>query len=157
MPIYDVPGRGVLVLSIVVLDLNGTIAVDGQVLAGVAERVQALREAGFACYLVTADTRGRAQATAEALDLTLQRLDAGHETEQKQAFVEQLGAARVAAVGNGANDAGMLRAAAVGIAVIQAEGASAAALQTADIVVPDIRAALDLLLEPQRLIATLRH
>jgi soluble P-type ATPase len=68
-----------------------------------------------------------------------------------------LGAAQVAAVGNGANDEGMLRAAAVGIAVIQQEGTAVATLCAADVVVPDIRAALDLLIEPQRLIATLRR
>jgi soluble P-type ATPase len=50
----------------------------------------------------------------------------------------------------------MLRAAAIGVAVLQAEGTAAAALQAADLVVPDINAALDLLLDPQRLIATLR-
>jgi soluble P-type ATPase len=51
----------------------------------------------------------------------------------------------------------MLRAAAVGVAVLQEEGTSMAALQGADVVVPGINAALELLLEPQRLIATLRR
>jgi soluble P-type ATPase len=50
----------------------------------------------------------------------------------------------------------MLRSAALGIAVIQREGAAAAALLEADVVVTDVRDALDLLLNPLRLVAGLR-
>ena len=50
----------------------------------------------------------------------------------------------------------MLLAAALGIVVVQREGASVQALMAADVVVPDIRTALDLLAYPQRLVATLR-
>ena len=60
------------------------------------------------------------------------------------------------AVGNGRNDRLMLKEAALGIAVLQAEGAAAEALLAADVVAPDILAALDLLLAPEGLIATLR-
>jgi len=51
----------------------------------------------------------------------------------------------------------MLRLARLGIAAIQREGAALEAVQAADIVVHDVRDALDLLLEPRRLIATLRR
>jgi soluble P-type ATPase len=50
----------------------------------------------------------------------------------------------------------MLAAATVGVAVMQAEGAAAETLAAADIVVATIGDALDLLLRPARLIATLR-
>jgi soluble P-type ATPase len=62
----------------------------------------------------------------------------------------------VAAIGNGRNDQLMLAAAALGIAVVQEEGAAIESLSAADVVLPDIRSALDLLLFPKRLIATLR-
>jgi P-type E1-E2 ATPase len=156
MHTVEIPGRGSTHLSAVVLDLNGTIAIDGEVIPGVAERILALQEAGLTCYLLTADTRGLGAATAAALGVALQRLRPAGEAAQKADFVKQLGADHVFAVGNGANDGDMLRAAAVGVAVLQEEGTSLAALQGADLVVPDINAALDLLLEPQRLIATLR-
>jgi soluble P-type ATPase len=71
-------------------------------------------------------------------------------------YVRRLGAGRTACIGNGRNDRLMLRAAALGIAVILAEGASAETVRAADIVVGDIGHALDLLLEPTRLLATLR-
>jgi soluble P-type ATPase len=45
----------------------------------------------------------------------------------------------------------------VGIAVIQQECAAAAALRCADIIAPDILAALGLLHNPRRLAATLRR
>jgi P-type E1-E2 ATPase len=79
------------------------------------------------------------------------------EDEQKAALVRDLGAASVVAVGNGANDALMLKEAALGIAVIEGEGASVAAVVNADVVCRSIRHALDLLLHPRRLSATLRR
>ena len=157
MASFEIPGRGRVDLSAVVLDLNGTVAIDGELIPGVAERVRALQDAGIACYLLTADTRGLGAVTAATLGVELERLRSGDEGAQKAAFVRRIGADRVLAVGNGANDAEMLRVAAVGVAVLQAEGTSVAALQGADLVVPEINAALDLLLEPQRLIATLRR
>lgn len=157
MPEYEIPGRGTIDLDRLVLDLNGTLAVDGQIGPGVAERIQTLQEHGFSCYLLTADTRGTGFQVAKTLGIHLHLLSHGHEMEQKRAFVEKLGTERVAAIGNGANDAGMLDAAAVGIAVIQAEGAAWSALSAADVVALDIRAALDMLAIPLRLIATLRY
>ena len=59
-------------------------------------------------------------------------------------------------IGNGANDALVLEAAAVSFAVLGPEGASAAALRSADIVCASATDALDLLLDPQALSATLR-
>jgi len=76
---------------------------------------------------------------------------------QKAEFVNRLGAAGVVAIGNGANDAGMLEAAALSIAVIECEGASGEAIAAADVVVVGVANALDLLLNPRRLIATLRR
>ena len=156
----EIPGYGRLALDHLALDLNGTLALGGEVLPGVAERLAALSP-HLQIHLLTADTRGRGAATAAALGISLHRLTPGdevwHEATQKRAFVESLGAERVAAVGNGANDADMLAVAALGVAVLGPEGLARAAWQNADLIVPDIGAALDLLLHPQRLIATLRH
>jgi P-type E1-E2 ATPase len=152
----DIPGRDPLQLRHLVLDLNGTIALDGQLLPGVAERVTALH-ARLAVYLLTADTRGRSAATANQLGVELQRLTPGQEAQQKADFVNGLGAAYTVAVGNGANDALMLAAASLGIAVLGREGLAVSAFQAADLLVPDVNDALDLLLQPQRLIATLRR
>ena len=77
-------------------------------------------------------------------------------SEAKRAYVARLGADRVVAIGNGRNDRMMLAAASLGIAVVQGEGAAAETLASADVVAPGIVDALDLLLFPKRLVATLR-
>ena len=152
----EIPGYGCLALDHLALDLNGTLALDGEVLPGVAERLATLSP-HLQIHLLTADTRGRGAATASTLGIRLHRLSPGGEADQKRAFVESLGAEKVIAVGNGANDAEMLAVAALGIAVLGSEGLAQASWRSADLTVPDISAALDLLLHPQRLIATLRR
>jgi soluble P-type ATPase len=152
----EIPGYGRLALEHLALDLNGTLAVDGEVLPGVPERLAGLSP-HLQIHLLTADTRGRGGDTAAALDINLHRLALGDEAAQKRAFVESLGTEKVAAVGNGANDAEMLAVAALGIAVLGPEGLARAAWQNADLIAPDVNAAMDLLLHPQRLIATLRR
>ncbi len=151
----EVPGRGTCQLEHLVLDLNGTVALDGQVIPGVDERVTAL-SAHLAVYLVTADTLGKGKETSARMGCRLVRIQPGHEASQKQALVERLGAGQVIAIGNGANDAQMLSAAALGIAVLGQEGLAAEAHQAADLLVGHITDAFDLLLYPQRLVATLR-
>ncbi len=152
----DIPGWRTLDLTHLVLDLNGTVTRDGQPLPGVAERLAAL-SARLAIHLVTADTQGRAEALGAELGVPLALIAPGDEAGQKLALVERLGAGRAAAIGNGANDARMLAAAALGIAVVGPEGAAMVALQAADVVVSRIEDALDLLRYPRRLIATLRR
>jgi soluble P-type ATPase len=76
--------------------------------------------------------------------------------QEKAAYVRRLGPDTVAAIGNGANDRAMCEIAALGIAVIGGEGAAASLIASADIVVTDIRDALALLLNPDRVRATLR-
>jgi soluble P-type ATPase len=60
------------------------------------------------------------------------------------------------AIGNGRNDTLMLQQAALGIAVMQTGGAATTALLAGDVVTPGIVDALDLLIHPDRLKATLR-
>jgi P-type E1-E2 ATPase len=151
----SIPGRGALRLQHLVSDVNGTLAVDGVLIRGLAERIAAIADR-LQVHLLTADTHGRQAAIDKQLKLTANRLTSGGEQEQKRAFVEKLGAESVVALGQGANDAAMLKAAGLGICVMSAEGAAAETLFAADLVVPDILTAFDLLDKPLRIIATLR-
>lgn len=151
----NIPGFGPLEISHLVSDVNGTLAVDGMLLPGVAEALQQLTSQ-VQIHLITADTHGRQAEIDAALGLRAVRLQPGGEAEQKAAYVHNLGADSVAAVGQGANDALMLRAARVGIGVLSPEGLAQAALTAADVIVPDILSALMLLQNPKRLTATLR-
>jgi soluble P-type ATPase len=150
-----VPSRGTLCLEHLLLDVNGTIALDGQLVPGVRERLDKLSET-LDIWLVSADTQGTLTELAIALQAKARRLQSGDEATQKAALVGELGAERVVAIGNGANDVMMLRQAALGIAVLGGEGLAAACLTAADVIALNIEAALDLLLYPRRLIATLR-
>lgn len=150
----EVPGRGVLELHHLVLDLNGTLATDGVVPPSVAGRVQAL-SGSLEVHIVTADTFGTAGAL-EGLGGRVVRLPAGDQVTAKADIVRALIGDRTVAVGNGMNDMAMLRDAALGILVIGREGAAVPSLLAADLVVPCIEDALDLLGSPKRLIASLR-
>lgn len=153
----EIPGFRRLRLEHLVLDVNGTLALDGELLPGVAERLIRLRQ-HLQIQLITADTHGRQAEIDRQLDLQAVRTTrATPEADQKETFVHRLGADGVVAIGNGANDALMFRAAALAIAVLGPEGLAGVALQEADVVVADIGAALDLLLWPRRLVATLRR
>ncbi len=151
----DIPSYGKLHLRYLVLDLNGTLAVDGILLPGVAERIARLKDV-LEVYLVTSDTHGTGKAMAEELEIRFRRLEPEHGSDQKERFVRELGARETVCIGNGRNDVGMLRAAALGIAVVGGEGAASSALLAADMVTNSATDALDLLLFPKRLVASLR-
>lgn len=150
--VVPVPGGVSLELTDLVLDFNGTLALDGRLLPGVEPLLREL--AGVVrIHVLTADTHGTAEAALAGHPVALHRIRHGAD---KQAYVEALGSSGVAAVGNGCNDVAMFRVAALGIAVVGPEGAAAATLSAAGVVVGDICTALNLLLQPLRLTATLR-
>lgn len=151
----DIPGRGRLQLEHLVLDFNGTLAVDGLISAAVCQLLRQLSACLF-IQILTADTNGTAAAQCSDLPVRLRLVDQLQGAQDKLRWLQQLGAAKAVALGNGQNDVAMLQAAALGIAVVGAEGAAVAALLAADVVVTSPEQALQLLLHPKRLIATLR-
>jgi P-type E1-E2 ATPase len=152
----DIPGRGLIRLEHLVSDVNGTLAVDGRLMDGVTSKLTGLADR-LQLHLLTADTHGRQESIDQQLGLTAVRVPAEAGGKAKAEYVKKLGAETVAALGQGANDAAMLKAAAIGIAVLSPEGASGEALAAADMIVPDILSALALFERPMRLVATLRR
>ena len=150
-----VPGYRNLDLSHLVLDYNGTIACDGRLIEGVEARLAVLSK-NMEVHVLTADTFGTVKAQLAQTDCRLSVIPQGDQAGAKCDYVRKLGAERCVCVGNGRNDSLMLKEAAVGIAVMQAEGAAVAAVVAADVVVTSILDALDLLSNPLRLTATLR-
>src|ERR1700756_709859 len=137
----DIPGGEPLPLENLVLDFNGTLACDGALLPGVRRRLERLSEL-IQIHVVTADTFGRARAELSGLPCQLHILEPHDQARAKLEYVQRLGAERTACVGNGRNDALMVGAVALGIAVIQAEGAAPETLSAADVVARDIADAL---------------
>ena len=150
-----IPGRGALQIEHLVTAVNGTLAIDGQLISGLSKRIALLRDR-ITVHLLTADTHGRQPLIDEQLDLKAVRIQPGDEAAQKAEYVRSLGSSSVVAIGQGANDSGMLKEAALGICVMSQEGAAVETLLAADLVVPDIFSALDLLEKPLRIVASLR-
>jgi P-type E1-E2 ATPase len=151
-----VPGRSTYRVEHLVLDVNGTIVAKGELIEGVAQRLAGLSRS-VEVHVVTADTRGRQHEIDAQLGIKAARIQPGDEAGQKASLVRSLGREGVCAIGNGAIDAGMLREAKLAIVVLGEEGLAVEALNAADVVAPHINSALDLLLFPLRLVATLRR
>jgi len=151
----DIPGFGSLRLEHLLLDYNGTLAIDGRLIAHAAPLLHKISRT-LQIHVVTADTFGLAAGELAGLPLQLVVMGSTDQAEAKVEFVRRLNAKSVVAIGNGRNDCKMVELAALGIAVLQREGAAQAAVRTADLVVPSILDALELLQHPLRLTATLR-
>jgi P-type E1-E2 ATPase len=151
----NIPGRGTLQLDHLVSDVNGTLATDGQIQEGLSRIIKGLRDR-LEIHLLTADTHGKQAIIDQQLGLQAVRIQPGAEAQQKAAYVRNLGAEHVIAIGQGANDAAMLKEAAIGICILSPEGTATEALLASDLVVADIFTALDLIEKPLRIVASLR-
>ena len=151
----DIPGFGQLQLEHLVMDYNGTLAVDGEPIQGTRRRVEKLATQ-LQVQVITADTFGKVQAALDGWACSVKILGQEDQVGQKLAFVQELGPDHCVCIGNGRNDRMMLEASALGLAVMLDEGTSRESLLSADIALPGIVPALDLLLHPLRLTATLR-
>ncbi len=151
-----VPGRGRFSIEHLILDLNGTIALDGGIIRGVRERVIALSK-NVNIIVATADTNKNAEGLLRDLPVALCTIEESREGEQKGRLVREKGREVTVCVGNGSNDVLMLQESVIGICVVGREGASKEAVLASDLVVPSITDALDLLLKPHRVKASLRR
>jgi soluble P-type ATPase len=149
----DIPGNGPLVIETIILDLNGTLCVGGKLVPGVTERIQELRKK---CRLIlfSGDTRGDAVRIANELGIDFAKTATG---QDKADEADKLHADKCAAIGNGLIDLQLIQRVKLGIVVLQGEGAHAKTFQAADIIVANVNDALDLFIDEQRLIATLRE
>lgn len=152
----DIPGGTTLQLAHLVLDFNGTLAVDGELIQGVGSRLEQLAKY-MHLHVLTADTHGTVAEKLKDLPCTLHIIESAEQDKQKRDYVFSLGAGKVVAVGNGRNDSLMLKDAALGLAVIHGEGGCSAAVLASDIVFSHICDGLDCLLKTNRIRATLRN
>lgn len=151
-----IPGRGPMNLEVLVLDYNGTIALDGQIFESVRDTIRRLSPL-LEIHILTSDTHGTVVQQCAGLPARVKLLESTDHTQEKADYLLQFDSREVVAIGNGANDQLMLKRAHLGIAVIGFEGASLQALQSADLVVNRIEDGLGLLLATQRLKASLRR
>jgi soluble P-type ATPase len=151
--VYDVPGIGSLDLKTVILDVSGTLAVDGRLVDGVKSRIAKLQSLGFHIVFFTDNARNDADGIAEFLDIQWRpAATAADKLHEARA----LGLEYCVFIGNGRDDLELMKAVKLGIVTLQAEGVAEETFQAGDVVVLTINDALDLMIEPERLIATLR-
>jgi soluble P-type ATPase len=155
-----VHGFGVLKLEHLVLDVEGTLTIDGQFQDHLFRPLIDLRDR-VVIHLLTTDTYRQQDGLDRRLDLKAFRISTqpGGESLRaaKRRFVEQLGAETVMAVGQGFDDVEMLEAAGLGVCVLSQEGAASAAVRASDIVVPSTMDAVHLLTRPLRIVTTLQR
>lgn len=154
----NIPSRPILEIKHVVLDYNGTLAIDGKLLPGVAAQINRLsRQAEVQFHILTADTFGSVVSALQGVNCEIHIIANEQQDVSKLQYIEHLGKEQVMAVGNGVNDRLMLQQAGLGIAIFQEEGLAIPSLIAADIVCKSILDAFAYLSVPQRLVATLRN
>jgi soluble P-type ATPase len=151
-----IPGEGIVRLENLVLDLNGTIALDGLIAPKVKATINALSQK-LSIFILSSDIRGNLSKVTKGIKAEVIGLTGENSFKQKQNFLNCLDWAQTAVIGNGFNDHLILKEARIGIAVIGKEGASSKALFASDIIVTNIADALGLLMYPLRIVATLRR
>ncbi|WP_045211074.1 HAD family hydrolase [Desulfonatronovibrio magnus] len=150
-----IPGYKTLELEHLALDYNGTLAFDGEIIEGVVPRLKTLSES-LSIHVLTADTFGHARQKLSGVDCSFHLIGKGDQAQAKADYIDRLGAEHTISMGNGRNDRLMLERSALGIGLVQGEGAAVNSLTSADIICTHINHGLDLLLFPLRLTATLR-
>ena len=150
----EIPGRDDLSIEHVVLDYNGTIAVDGHVIEPLKEHFRSLLKQ-VDIIVLTADTYGTVRAECEPLGLRVETFPRSEAARCKAEIVKGLSGG-IACFGNGFNDIAMFDLCDLAVAVIEGEGMCAGLLSHADVLVTSACDGLDLLLKPDHLRATLR-
>lgn len=151
----DVPGYGSYEIRNLVLDYNGTLAEDGRLIDGVRELIQELSEV-VEIYVITADTFGTVEYELKDSPARIYKIKHENEKQEKLDLVRRIDPKETISIGNGNNDVLILQESAIGICVLGSEGCSRKAMESSDIISSDIRLAMGLLKDPNRLKATLR-
>jgi soluble P-type ATPase len=152
--IYNIPGQGQLEIKTIILDLNGTLSVGGIVPQGVKERLDKIKHLGIKALFFTGNTRNDADELAASLGIEWKLAKSA---EDKRDLALELEPGTCASIGNGLIDHELMKTVKLRIVTLQAEGVHIQTMRNSDIVVPTINDALDLFIDEQRLIATLRR
>lgn len=150
---YAIPGLGEIEIKTIILDLNGTLSVAGQIVDGVKPRLEKLKSLGFKIMLFTGNTRNDADQICGDLGIEWKLAKSA---EDKKNLALEMNPETCASVGNGRIDEELMKVVKLRILTVQSEGIHVQTLLNSDILVPNINDALDLFIDSNRLIATLR-
>ena len=154
--IFKIPDRKPFEIKNVLLDFNGTMAIDGKLIAGVGTIINELA-ASINFYVITADTFGSVEKELSKVNCRVVIIAKDNQDVSKRDYLLTLGKEKTMCVGNGQNDALMLKEAVIGIALIQDEGVCVDSLLAADVACKSILDVFDFFKSPDRIKATLRN
>ena len=148
------PGMESLDIHFVLIDFEGTLAMDGRVHPKAKDKVNLLSKRAT-IYILTKSNREKVEETLRKMKVEILYVTEGDSSQQKLNVLQRLGPHQTAVIGNGLDDVRIVEQAGLGICVIGKEGSSAEAVAKADLVVTNVVDALDFLLKPLRQRATL--
>ena len=148
------PGMEDLDIHFVLIDFEGTLAMDGRVHPKVKDKVNLLSKRAT-IYILTKSNREKVEETLRKMKAEILYVAEGDSSQQKLNVLQRLGPHQTAVIGNGLDDGQIMEQAGLGMCVIGKEGSSAEAMVKADLVVTHVLDALDFLLKPLRQRATL--
>ncbi|NIQ39220.1 MAG: ATPase P [Proteobacteria bacterium] len=151
----EAPGQDSRKIKNIVVDLNGTLTVDGRIHPRTKDRINLLAKR-TSVYVLTTDTRGDSRDVLRKVRAEIISVEGKDTGKKKAEFVKKIGPGRTVAIGNGYNDRLMVKEASIGICILGREGATSETIQNSDLVFPTILDAFDFLLKPLRQKATLR-
>lgn len=153
----NIPNYGIITIKNILFDINGTLQFQGKISLELTIKFNELKKI-YKIYLISADTRGNLKNIAEILDVDYIKIQSQGitEAEAKNNELIRLGKDVTVAVGNGNNDALMLKDAILGIVILGNEGATIKSIINSDVVLPSPISVIDFLLDEKIMIATLR-
>lgn len=154
--IIDIPGTGPIEIKNILLDYNGTLAIDGKLISGVSEALNRI-STEISVHVITADTFGSVENELKTVNCVLSKIPETGQDQSKLEYLRKLGKDTTLCVGNGRNDLRMLKEAVLGIVLVQEEGACTKTVLAADIVCRSVLDVFAFFENPARLKATLRN
>jgi len=150
---FHIPNREEFEIKTILLDLNGTISVKGKIVKGVKKRLKKLEKLGYRIILLTGNHRENADKLAKKLGIDCAVCN---NAEEKEKEILSLEPETCAAIGNARIDIGMFKHAKVSVLTIEGEGIHVETIPFCDIIVKSINDALDLFIDKDSLIATMK-
>ncbi len=154
--IIKIPGRENIHIENIIFDYNGTIAINGKIKESIKESVKKLTTL-YKVYVLTADTYKTAEKECKEIGIILKTFPRENAGEFKKNILLEVGKTTTICVGNGFNDIKMCKESILSIGVIEEEGMCSKLFLHTDIVVKSIESALNILLDKNKIIATLRN
>ncbi len=148
------PGQESIEIDYILIDFEGTLALDGRVHPKAKDKINLLSKR-TKIYIFAKGEKEKIEETLRRVKAELFFLKEEDSSSKKLDLLLNLGAPRAVVIGNGLDDVPLMEEAGLSMVIIGKEGTSGKLIQTADLVFTNIVDALDFLLKPLRQKATL--